>query len=92
MRVTASWNRSIIKAFSWRVIATLTTIVIAYLITGRIDIALEIGVLEFFFKIMVYAMHEKVWEKITFGLKLEPIKKKGNKEKNSSANKMSPLT
>jgi len=64
MKVTASWNRSIIKAFSWRVVATLTTVVIAYLITGRIDVALEIGVLEFFFKIMIYAGHEKIWEKL----------------------------
>ena len=73
MKITASWNRSIIKAFSWRIVATLTTVVIAYAITGKIDVALEIGASEFVLKIMVYAAHEKIWEKFTFGLKLEPV-------------------
>ena len=40
--------RSVAKACSWWVIATLTTGVIAYLVTGRIDIAALIGGIEFF--------------------------------------------
>jgi len=40
--------RSVANAFSWWVIATLTTGVIAYLVTGRIDIAALIGGIEFF--------------------------------------------
>tara|TARA_B100000767_G_scaffold223188_1_gene212056 strand:+ start:7979 stop:8143 length:165 start_codon:yes stop_codon:yes gene_type:complete len=40
--------RSVANAFSWWVIATLTTGVIAYLVTGRIDIAVLIGGIAFF--------------------------------------------
>ena len=42
--------RSLLKAFSWRVVATLTTGLIAYFITGEIETALMIGGIEFFLK------------------------------------------
>jgi len=53
--------RSVAKAFSWRVIATLTTGVIAYLVTGRLDTAALIGGIEFVFKIGIFYLHERVW-------------------------------
>jgi len=53
--------RSIIKGFSWRVIATLTTIIISYYIIGNIGSALEIGFLEFMLKIFIYYLHERLW-------------------------------
>ncbi|MFT5927663.1 MAG: putative membrane protein [Candidatus Azotimanducaceae bacterium] len=40
--------RSILKAFSWRIIATLTTALIAYFVTGEIVTAVAIGSIEFF--------------------------------------------
>ena len=53
--------RSVAKAFSWRVIATLTTGVIAYLVTGRLDTAALIGGIEFVFKIGIFYVHERIW-------------------------------
>lgn len=53
--------RSVAKAFSWRVIATLTTGVIAYWVTGRLDTAALIGGIEFVFKIGIFYVHERVW-------------------------------
>ena len=53
--------RSVAKAVSWRVIATLTTGVIAYLVTGRLDTAALIGGIEFVFKIGIFYVHERVW-------------------------------
>ena len=35
--------RSLMKALSWRIVATLTTALIAYGITGEIDTAVAIG-------------------------------------------------
>lgn len=52
---------SLAKAFSWRVVATATTALIAYAITGEIDTALLIGGIEFFLKIGIYYLHERVW-------------------------------
>jgi uncharacterized membrane protein len=59
--------RSIVKAFSYRLTGTLATIVISLLISGRIKIALSIGVIELFTKIGLYYLHERAWNRIPFG-------------------------
>ena len=53
--------RSILKAFSWRIVATLTTGIIAYFVTGDIATAIAIGGIECFLKMVIYCLHERVW-------------------------------
>lgn len=60
--------RSILKALSWRIIATTTTTVITYLITGQVSVALLIGVIEFFSKFLLYYLHERLWQLIPRGM------------------------
>ncbi|MBX7041863.1 MAG: DUF2061 domain-containing protein [Ignavibacteria bacterium] len=57
--------RSVAKGISWRVIGTLDTIVIAYLVTGQITQAFEIGFTEVFTKMFLFYLHERLWNKIT---------------------------
>ena len=64
---------SLTKAFSWRIFATLITIVISYVVTQKIDFAIYIGVFEFASKIVFFYLHERIWENISFRL---PIKQK----------------
>jgi uncharacterized membrane protein len=59
--------RSIIKALSWRVTGTLDTIVVSYIVTGKITLALSIGFVELFTKIGLYYFHERAWNRIAFG-------------------------
>ena len=59
--------RSLLKAFSWRILATLTTASIAYAVTGQIDTALLIGGVEFGMKLVIYYVHERVWQLIPRG-------------------------
>jgi len=59
--------RSIIKAFSWRITATFTTILIAFFITGEVKAALSIGFFEFFAKMFLYYGHERIWNNISLG-------------------------
>ena len=59
--------RSIIKSLSWRLLATLTTILIVYIFVGDPKIAFSIGGIEIFLKMLVYFIHERLWEKIRFG-------------------------
>ena len=66
--------RSIVKALSWRITGTLDTIVVAYLVTGTIKMALSIGCVELFTKISLYYVHERVWNRLSFGREKEPIK------------------
>jgi hypothetical protein len=49
-----SHTRSLLKGLTWRVLATSTTTIIAYFITGHIDSALRIGALEFLCKLLIY--------------------------------------
>jgi uncharacterized membrane protein len=59
--------RSVVKAISWRATGTLDTIVISYLITGHLRWALSIGAIELFTKITLYYLHERLWNRISFG-------------------------
>lgn len=60
-------SRSIAKAFSWRALATLTTVSLVYVFTGETAMALSIGGLEVVVKMLVYFFHERAWDKIRFG-------------------------
>jgi uncharacterized membrane protein len=51
------------KAVSWRIIGTLDTIVISYLLTGTVRIALAIGGIEVVTKMVLYYLHERAWIK-----------------------------
>ncbi|MCR9290870.1 MAG: DUF2061 domain-containing protein [Bacteroidetes bacterium] len=59
--------RSVLKGFTWRIIATSTTMSIAYFITGEIGDALKIGAIEFVGKIFIYYLHERIWQAIPRG-------------------------
>ncbi len=59
--------RSIVKAISWRVTGTIDTVVISFLISGKIGVALSIGFVELFTKIALYYCHERLWNRISFG-------------------------
>ena len=59
--------RSLVKAISWRVTGTLDTILVAYLVTGLVKLAVSIGFVELFTKIGLYYAHERVWNRLSFG-------------------------
>lgn len=62
-----SHYRSLLKATTWRVLATVTTTVIAYFITGEVETALTIGSIEFVLKFLIYYLHERMWQLIPRG-------------------------
>ena len=59
--------RSIMKGVTWRFIATGTTIIIAYIITGEVSDALTIGGFEFLAKLLIYYTHERAWQLVPRG-------------------------
>lgn len=60
-------RRSIIKAFTWRTLGTLDTILISYVLTGEIKTAVSIGGIEIFTKMFLYFFHERIWNMIKWG-------------------------
>ena len=69
------YYRSLIKAVSWRLTGSVDTMVISYLITGKISYALTISGVEMFTKVGLYYFHERVWDKIPLGRIREPVDK-----------------
>jgi uncharacterized membrane protein len=59
--------RSFIKAVSWRVTGSVDTLIISFLITGKIKWALTISGVELFTKIGLYYLHERIWENVSLG-------------------------
>jgi len=59
--------RSIVKAISWRIVGTIDTILISWIITGKIALALSIGLVEVVTKMLLYFFHERVWNLIKWG-------------------------
>jgi adenylylsulfate kinase len=62
-------SRSIAKGATWRVIASLTTMVLVYVYTGNLLLTLELGIIEIVAKIFFYYLHKRGWEKIKWGKK-----------------------
>ena len=63
-----SKTRSIFKTISWRVVGTLDTMFLGWLITGSPLVGLKIGALELFTKMILYYIHERAWYKSNFGI------------------------
>ena len=59
--------RSMLKAVSWRILATFTTVLIAYVMTGDVSVAMKIGVVEVVAKMLIYYFHERAWAQFPLG-------------------------
>ena len=65
-----SYKRHILKTISWRIIGTLDTMVISWIITGSWKWGLAIGGVEVVTKMILYFLHERAWYKFSkFGVK-----------------------
>ena len=68
-KVKLNRRRHIVKTLTWRVIASLDTLLIAWLISEDIKIGASIASLEVLTKMVLYYFHERAWYKhIKFGL------------------------
>jgi uncharacterized membrane protein len=65
--MTDNRTRSIAKAVSYRITGTIFTILVSLAVSGKMTVALSIGIIELFTKIGVFYAHERIWEKISFG-------------------------
>lgn len=62
-----STRRSIAKALSWRLVATVITSTLVFVITGEGKFAATIGLSDTLIKFFVYFGHERLWNRIAFG-------------------------
>ncbi|WP_400076756.1 DUF2061 domain-containing protein [Winogradskyella sp. R77965] len=56
-------KRHLAKTVTWRIIGTLDTLLLSWLISSNITFALQIGFFELITKMIFYYMHERIWFK-----------------------------
>lgn len=56
-----SYKRHLAKTITWRLIGTLDTIVLSWVITGNPLTGLKIGGSELITKMLLYYLHERIW-------------------------------
>ena len=60
-------SRSLAKAVTWRLLASLTTVGIVLLLSGELELALFVGGIAAVAKFIVFYGHERVWALIRWG-------------------------
>lgn len=61
-------KRHLIKTITWRIIGTLDTMILSWLISGDALVGVKIGLAEVVTKMVLYYLHERSWYRINFGL------------------------
>ena len=67
----AGVKRRIYKTITWRIIATILTFIIAWIVTGDPRSGAAISLLDFASKTLTYYWHESVWDKFQFNQSLK---------------------
>jgi adenylylsulfate kinase len=67
-----SRTRSIVKAVSYRLMGSITTGLVFFVLTGKGGLSLGAGGLDMIAKIGIYFLHERVWDRIGFGREKRP--------------------
>lgn len=67
-------RRHFAKALSWRVIGSIDSLVIAWVVTGSFEIGAILGGAKLITATVLYYIHERVWYKhIKFGIREEKL-------------------
>ncbi len=60
-------SRSLVKTVSWRITGSGATFAISYAISGSFGLASTIAVTQLVANTILYFIHERIWNKITWG-------------------------
>jgi len=64
-------SRHIYKTLTWRLIGSLDTVLLGWIVSGDPTVGLTIGSLELVTKMILYYLHERVWYRVDFGVERE---------------------
>ena len=67
MTKKVSYKRHLAKTITWRIVGTLDTIILSWVITGNPFTGLKIGLAEVVTKMALYYFHERIWVKVGIG-------------------------
>ena len=67
--MTVTKSRSFVKALSYRIWGTLSSVAVAYVITKNASLSVTIAFWETVVKVFIYYAHERGWNKVKWGRK-----------------------
>lgn len=68
--------RTAARVTSWRIVGGILTFIISWILTKNISLSLGIFLLREFLAIILFYLHERIWNKITWGkFRLEKVEK-----------------
>lgn len=68
--------RSILKGITWRLVASVTTMLVVFVVTGDLALMASVGVVDVTLKVLFYYFHERAWGQVHWGiLGVEPKRK-----------------
>ena len=78
--MTESRRRSIAKTLSWRMVATVITVSVAWVVTGTLKVAAAVGIADTVIKLAAYYAHERAWDRVSFGRQAKLVKSERSAE------------
>ena len=67
MKTKLDRKRHLLKTITWRIVGTLDTILLGWIISGDPMIGVKVGGFELVTKMTLYYFHERAWYKIDWG-------------------------
>ncbi len=68
VKIKESKKRHLLKTVTWRLLGTIDTMLLAWVISGNPLTGFSIGIAEVLTKMILYYLHERTWYKIDFGI------------------------
>jgi len=54
-------KRHLLKTITWRIVGTIDTMILGWIVTGNLEIGMTIGGFEVITKMILYYFHERLW-------------------------------
>jgi len=77
-------KRNLLKTISWRLVGSIDTVILGWIITGNFSFGAKIGATELLTKLFLYYGHERLWQGLKFGLPSRKAKNDLTRSANSS--------
>jgi uncharacterized membrane protein len=65
--VNSTKSRSLAKSLTWRLVAIVSTFIIAYFMTGDLTFATSLTIISNIINFVLYYFHERIWLQVRWG-------------------------
>ena len=69
MKIRIDRKRHLLKSVTWRIIASVTSFLIGWAVTGSLNVGVTVGIFDISIKFILYYFHERIWDISKFGVK-----------------------